>query len=399
MSGHIVVVGSGAAGVAAAETLRTDGFTGTVTLLGAEPGLPYDRPPLSKHVLSGQWDTERTVLYPARHFDDLDITRVHGRAVGLDIDARLVHRQGAAPLAYDGLVIATGVVPRRLPFGDGLAGVHVLRDTSDTLALRAQLQHVGTRLLVIGAGFLGAEAAAVARGLGREVTLVDPLPHPLSPLGPVLGARVAELHRANGVRLRTSTKVVHLHGDGGHVTGATLDDGSAVAADCVLVAIGSRPAVDWLASSGLSLTDGVDCDAYCRAAPDVYAAGDVASWPHPRYGRRMRLEHRMNATEQGTAAARNLLGAEPAAFAPLPSFWSDQYDVKIQAYGDLPPGADVTAVEGTLDADRFVAAYRTGGRTTGVLAWNAARAVRPHHRQLAEEHLPPAASSPARSTS
>ncbi len=373
----IVVVGGGAAGVTAAETLRFERFGGSVFLLGEEQALPYDRPPLSKQVLAGAWDDARIRLREEGHYADLGIDLIQDQACGLDTGRQLVNLAGGRPLPFDGLVIATGVRPRRLPGGHHLAGVHVLRSHPDSTQLRAAFQ-AARRVVIVGAGFLGMEVAAAARGMDLDVTVVDPLAAPMvRQVGPEVGAAVARLHRDHGVRLRTGTGVSELVGEDGRVTAVALEDGSTVPADCVLVAIGAVPATGWLRDSGLPVGDGIECDEYCRAAPAIYAAGDVASWINPRFGYRMRVEHRMNATEQGAAAARNLLRADPEPFSPLPYFWTDQYDVKIQAHGVFPDGCEVTAEEGSFGDDRFVTVYRTGGRITGVIGWNApARVLR-----------------------
>jgi 3-phenylpropionate/trans-cinnamate dioxygenase ferredoxin reductase subunit len=383
----VVIVGGGAAGVAAAETLRQNGHTGLLTMLCGEPELPYDRPPLSKQVLTGAWDPERTRLRAASHYADLGVRLVHGRADALDTGGRTVILTDGYRLPFDGLIIATGVRPRRLPAGHELDGVHVLRGHPDVTALRASFA-TSRRVLIVGAGFLGMEVAAAARALGLDVTVVDPLSQPMiRQVGPLIGAAIAQSHREHGVDLRTDTGVSALLGDtgdgeGGSVTGAALTDGSTVATDCVLVAIGAVPATEWLATSGLALGDGVECDEYCRAAPGIYAAGDVASWINPRYQRRMRVEHRMNATEQGAAAALNLLMGDVAPFAPLPYFWTDQYKVKIQVHGYLPDGCEAAIEEGSVDDGRFVALYRENGLLTAVLGWNAPARVLAYRKLL-----------------
>ncbi|WP_404316142.1 NAD(P)/FAD-dependent oxidoreductase [Prescottella equi] len=372
---RIVVVGASAAGLTAAESLRRDGFEGSVTLIGEEPHLPYDRPPLSKQVLRGDWDLERVHLRSADMLDGIGAEWLLGRrAVGLDIAGREVVLDDGARVGFDGLVIATGVRPRLLPFGHDLAGVHVLRGLDDAVALRDDLDSAES-VVVVGAGFLGAEAAAVARELGRQVTLVDPLSAPMvRQLGSDIGARVARLHVERGVDLRCGTGVVGFTSRQGRVSGVELDDGTVVGADIVLVAIGSVPAVDWLATSGLPLGDGLLCDQYCEAAPGIVGAGDVASWPHPDFGR-LRLEHRMNATEQGTAAARTLLGYRDS-FAPVPYFWTDQYDVKIQAYGRTSGDDDFAVVAGDPDAGRFAGLFGRDGRTSAAISWNMPREAR-----------------------
>ncbi|RSN63944.1 NAD(P)/FAD-dependent oxidoreductase [Actinomadura sp. WAC 06369] len=384
----VVVAGAGAAGVAAAETLRREGYEGPLVLLGDEPAPPYDRPPLSKQVLTGAWEPERTDLRDADHFAGLDVRLVRGRATGLDVGRALVRVEGAPDLPYDGLVIATGLRPRRLPECRDLAGVHVLRDRSDALALRAALRDAlrdGRRAVVVGAGFLGLEVAAAARGMGLEVTVADPLPVPMTrQVGPRVGAAVAALHRDRGVDLRMGAGIEEAVAEDGRVAAVRLSDGTTVRAGVVVVAVGAEPAVGWLRGSGLPLGDGVECDEHCRAAPGIYAAGDVASWLNPRYGRRMRVEHRTNATDQGAAAAHNLLHGDVKPFAPLPYFWSDQYDVKIQAHGVFPEGSDVTIEEGAVEDGRFVALYRSGGALTGVLGWNLPARVMPYRKRLLE---------------
>jgi 3-phenylpropionate/trans-cinnamate dioxygenase ferredoxin reductase component len=373
----ILIVGGGAAGLAAVETLRSEGYAGALTMVCDEPELPYDRPPLSKQVLTGAWDAERTRFREAAHYADLGIRLVRGRAGALDADGRTVYLSDGYPLRFDGLIIATGVRPRRLPGGHDLAGVHVLRDHPDVAALRATFANA-PRVVIVGGGFLGMEVAAAARGLGLDVTVIEPLAQPMiRQVGPVIGAEVARLHREHGVDLRTGIGVTRLEGDGGVVTGVALTDGGVVPADCVLVSIGAVPATDWLRSSGLAIGDGVECDEFCRAAPGIYAAGDVASWVNPRYQRRMRVEHRMNATEQGSAAAVNLLKGDVQPFAPLPYFWSDQYNVKLQVHGQLSDGAEIAIEDGSPADGKFVALFRKDGAPTAVLGWNSpARLIR-----------------------
>ncbi|MFF0623931.1 NAD(P)/FAD-dependent oxidoreductase [Streptomyces sp. NPDC004296] len=397
----IAVVGASAAGITAAETLRRAGWSGPLTLIGDEPHLPYDRPPLSKQLLHGAWEPERLLLRTEEQLAPLDLDlRLGTRATGLDVATRTLTLDGGERLACAGVIIATGVAARTLPAADGLAGVLTLRTLDDALALRDRLSGGARRLVVVGNGVLGCEAAAVARELGHEVALVGREPVPMAAaVGEGIGELLAEEHRARGVRLLTGevaafepatapADAAAAEGTPAQVGGVRLADGSRLPADLVLLAIGSEPAVGWLADPALDTTDGLGCDAYCAAAPGIYAAGDVARWEHPVHGRPLRFEHRMNATEQAMAAARNLLaeltaeapagppegaaeGTEPPErrpFAPVPYFWSDQYGLKLQAYG-LTGGAD--QVETTVldrEARRAVALYGRDGRAVGALA-------------------------------
>ena len=358
---RVVVVGASAAGLAGAEALRRDGSAGTTTLGGEELDAPCDRPPLSKQVLASHCAAEHLALRTADQLTALDLElRLGVRATGLDVGERAVELSTGERLPYDGLLIATGVRPRALP-GDG---AHVLRTVGDALRLRRRLGP-GRRLVVVGAGFLGAESAAVARALGCEVVLLEPARVPLAhAVGEQVGRVLSDAHREHGVDLRTGVAVAAVEPGG-----VRLDDGGRVEADEVLVAIGSVPNTDWLAGSGLDVTDGVVCDEYSQAAPGVYAAGDVARWFNPLFGQTMRIEHRTNAAEQGMAAARNLLHPDARTpFAPVPYFWSDQYGMKIQAHGYLRGHEAVEVVAGDPTQRRFLAAYRTGDRLTGVLA-------------------------------
>ncbi|HEU5149809.1 MAG TPA: FAD-dependent oxidoreductase [Iamia sp.] len=369
--GHVVVVGASLAGLHAARALRRQGYDGTLTVVGDEPHLPYDRPPLSKQVLAGTWAPERTALLTARD-DDLDLTWALGRAAtGLDPRARTVALDDGTDLPYDGVVIATGAAPRRLPGTDGLAGVHVLRSLDDAVALRADLDAGPARVVVVGAGFIGAEVAATARSRRLSVTLVEPLP---VPLGRVLGGEVAEtvaaVHRDEGVDLRLGVGVEAVEG-GDRVERVRLADGTTIACDVVVVGIGVTPNTGWLEASGLPLADGVVADATCRVGPGIVAAGDVARWPHPTYGEDLRVEHWDHAIAQGGHAAETLLagdGARP--FAPVPWFWSDQYDRKIMLAGRPAAAEEVRVVDGSLAERRFVALYRRGDQVVAALGMN-----------------------------
>ncbi|MFD1543459.1 NAD(P)/FAD-dependent oxidoreductase [Nonomuraea guangzhouensis] len=372
----VLVVGASAAGLATAEALRRKGYPGGLTILGAEPHLPYDRPPLSKQVLSGAWDPERTQLRPQTALSALDAEFILGDpAVGLDAAGRTVHTASGRALRADAVVVATGLRPRRLAGQAELAGVHTLRTLDDALALRAELL-ASSRLVVVGEGVLGAEIAATAHGLGLEVTMAGPLAAPLAgQVGPWVSGMLAELHTERGVRLRLGAGVSGLTGDQGRVTGVRLVTGEVLPADVVVVAIGSDPATEWLAGSGLRVDNGLVCDSRCRAADGIYAVGDVARWHHDKLGGLLRLENRTNATEQAMTVASNVLGDDQP-YCPVPYFWTDQFDAKLQVHGVLPVDAEVTVVEGDPANRRFVALYRRDGRVTGVLGWNMPKQTR-----------------------
>jgi NADPH-dependent 2,4-dienoyl-CoA reductase/sulfur reductase-like enzyme len=364
---RIVVVGASLAGLRAVETLRAEGYEGRLTLIGAEPHLPYDRPPLSKEILRAEWDIDRLELRRGPYEDlELDL-RLGARADGVDVERRVVRTDDGAGLEYDRLLIATGAAARRIPALEGLEGVHYLRTRDDALAIRRDLA-ARPRVLVVGGGFIGAEVAASCRGLGLEVTLVEPLEAPLvRGIGAELGAVAAALHADHGVDVRCGVAVEGLQGES-RVSAARLSDGSVVSADVVVIGVGALPVTDWLAGSGLRVDDGVVCDRFCRSsAPDVYAAGDVARWFDVRLGESVRLEHWDNAVGQGVYAARRMLGRIDEPYSPVPSFWSDQYDVKIQAAGLVRPGDEMRIVRGSAEARKLVALFGRGGRLAAVV--------------------------------
>jgi NADPH-dependent 2,4-dienoyl-CoA reductase/sulfur reductase-like enzyme len=381
----VAIVGTSLAGLRAAETFRREGFDGRIVAIGAEAHLPYDRPPLSKEFLRGDWEPEQLVLRK-QGVDDLDLDwRLDARAVALDAGAREVELHDGERVAFDGLVIATGATPRRLANQPNLAGLFTLRTLDDALALR-ELLDARPKVVVIGAGFIGSEIAATCRARHLEVTVLEMLPQPMvRGLGPELGAVLAAIHRDNGVDLRTGVQVDTIEDDGaGQVRGVRLGDGSVVAADVVVVGIGVVPETSWLEGSGLTIDDGVVCDQACTAAPGIVAAGDVARWPNPLFdGERMRLEHWTNATEQGVHAARRLLGHDEP-FAPVPFVWSDQYDRKIQTVGVVSPDAEVHVAHGTLEERQFVALFGRRGRLLGALGFNRPRFVMQYRRIIAE---------------
>jgi NADPH-dependent 2,4-dienoyl-CoA reductase/sulfur reductase-like enzyme len=339
-------------------------------------------------VLDGSWEPDRTQLRAEDQLDALGAEWRLGTPVeGLDLERRRIRMSGGDELPFDRLVVATGVVPCRLPFGHELAGVHALRTLEDAAALRADLLRGGP-LVVVGAGPLGCEVAATARKMGLEVALLDLLELPMLPhVGREVAQRIAALHERRGIRLHLGVKVVALHGEAGRVAAVELADGRRLDASTALIAIGCVPATAWLRGSGVPLGNGVRCDETCRAAEHVYAAGDVAEWFNPRFSRRMRVEHRMNANEQGTVVAANLLGAA-VVFEPVPHFWSDQYDVKLQAHGFLAPDATVTVEPHGADEAKFAAVYHRNGVVEGVLGWNIPRELRSYRTAIGSAMQP-----------
>lgn len=389
---RIVVVGASLAGLRAAETLRGEGFAGTIELVGDEPHPPYDRPPLSKQVLQGEWDAERVAL-PAARNDALELTwRLGVRAVGLDLAGRTVALDDGSDVAFDGLVLACGAAARRLPGTEGLDGVLALRTLDDALALQARLDAGASHVTVVGAGFIGAEVAASCRTRGIEVAMVEPLPAPLARvLGAEMGQVVADVHREHGVDLRTGVGVasVEASSEGARPLVVTLADGEQIATDAVVVGIGVIPSTVWLEGSGLTLDDGIVCDATTLAAPGVVACGDVARWPNARYGdEAMRVEHWEHALDMGAHAARRLLAdlaGEPGEpFAPVPFFWSDQYDRKIQLAGRVRPTDEIAVVAGSTDDRRFCALYGRDGQVVGALGMNMPAKVIRYRTQIAD---------------
>ena len=366
----IVIIGGGLAAARTAEQLRKSEYGGPVTIVSDEVHLPYDRPPLSKDVLHDHLKGfEDVALKPAEFYVENDITlRLGSAAQSVDTAAQTLTLADGTSLSYDELVIATGLVPKRIPSIPDLAGVWVLRSLDEALALR---HHAGSarRAVIIGAGFIGCEVAASLRKIGVEVMLVEPQPAPLaSVLGEQVGQLVARLHRTEGVDVRTGTGVSEVRGNGGHVSAVALSDGTVVDADLVVIGIGSRPATDWLAGSGVDLADkdhGVLCDEVGRtSAPHVWALGDVAAW-RDATGHQVRVEHWSNVADQARVVVPSMLGLEPPTVVVVPYFWSDQYDVKIQCLGE-PEAQDVVHIVED-DGRKFLAYYERDGVLVGVV--------------------------------
>ncbi|WP_331771322.1 FAD-dependent oxidoreductase (plasmid) [Embleya sp. NBC_00888] len=371
----VVVVGASMGGLRAAEQLRAAGWTGGITVVGDEPHMPYNRPPLSKDALAGGVSHAALAFRPRASCADVD-WRLGRAAVAADLTTRRIRLADGEWLSYAGLVVATGLRPRRLTCPGPRGGRYVVRTLDDARHLRAALGP-GRRVVVVGAGFIGCEVAATARSLGAEVTVVGPEAEPMyRPLGAELGAALRRRHLARGVRFELGRTVRESIGDR-YVTGVLLDDGRELPADVVVEAVGSIPNTEWLAGNGLDLDDGVRCDALLRveSRPDVVAVGDVARFVNPRYDDvPRRVEHWSMPTDSAKRAARTLAAhlagtdCDPTPFAPLPSFWSDQYDERLQSYGAPGlAGTDVRLLEGDWDGDCAVG-YHRDDALVGVVA-------------------------------
>ncbi|MGW2764351.1 NAD(P)/FAD-dependent oxidoreductase [Streptomyces sp. NPDC001275] len=384
--GRIVIVGASLAGLRAAETLRAEGFAGSLTMIGDEPYEPYDRPPLSKAVLLGMASPDHTEL-PRRR--DIDATwRLGVAAAGLDMATKRVRLADGEEVPYDRLLIATGVHARPWPKEDEaqLDGVFVLRTRDDAVRLHRRMKGPPRRVLVIGAGFTGSEIASACRDQGIAVTVAERAGAPLvGALGGVIGAVAAELHRENGVDLRTGVMVTGLEGDAtGRVRAAHLSDSSVVETDVVVVSLGATRNTDWLVGSGLGAGPrGIACDAGCRAfdfrgivTDDIYVAGDVARSPHPLFGYQfLSLEHWGNAVAQAEVAAHNMISAS-ADRRPhmwVPAFWSSQFGVNIKSVGVPSMGEEVMITQGSLTERRFVGVYGYQGRVIAAVSFDNTR--------------------------
>jgi 3-phenylpropionate/trans-cinnamate dioxygenase ferredoxin reductase subunit len=374
MTGAVVIVGAGQAGFQVAASLRQRGHGGPVTLIGDEPGLPYQRPPLSKDVLAGAAAPETTALRPRAFFDKHAIAlRCGEQVVGVDRERRAVTLRSGEVMAYDQLVLATGARPRplRLP-GAGLDGVLALRTLADALAIRDRLT-AGTRVVVVGAGFIGLEVAAGARRRGAEVTVLELAPRVMGrALSAPSAAQLTGRHEQAGVSIRTGVAVERVADDGcGRVAGVVLTSGERLAADLVVVGVGVTPATEVAEQAGLSVGDGVLVDAGLRTEdPHIWAVGDCCRFPLPT-GRTVRLESVQNATDQARAVAA-AIGGEPAAYAAVPWFWTDQHDARLQIAG-LLDGHDRTVLRGDPAGDGHSVFCFAGERLVAVESINRPR--------------------------
>ncbi|WP_020659370.1 NAD(P)/FAD-dependent oxidoreductase [Amycolatopsis benzoatilytica] len=380
----VAIVGASLAGARAAQELRTQGFDGRVVLIGEEPHLPYDRPPLSKAFLAGRATRESLDLLDADELESVEL-RLGTRAERLDASTGSVLLSDG-PLAADAVVLATGGRARTLPGTDSVAGVHVLRTVDDAIALRAELVP-GARVVIAGGGFIGAEVASTCAGLGLEVTVLEALPTPLTRvLGPQLGSICARLHERHGVSLRCGASVAALATTAGRVTGVTLADGEHLPADLVVAGIGTVPAVEWLAGSGLEVANGVrTCAGLVTSRPNIVAVGDVASFGPAG----TRHEHWTNASEQAPVAVANLLaGRVVREYEASGYVWSDQYSGTLQLAGHPRADDELTFEEGGPDDESFVAAYRRAGRIVAVFGFNHPRGFGRLRRQALRRAVP-----------
>ncbi len=384
MSGPVVIIGAGQTAAQAVTTLRGKGFDGPIVLLGDEPHPPYQRPPLSKAFLSGEMTADRLELKGTHFYEQHNVDlRLGTRVVRLDPRERKVELSGGVSVAYDSVLIATGARARRIPIpGADLQGVHFIRGIDDAGRLRDALQP-GARLVIIGGGYIGLEVAAKARQLGAAVTVVESQQRVLArcvatPMSEFLTAQ----HRAEGVEILTGAGVEAIEG-GISAEAVRLADGRRLDADAVLIAVGAVPNQELAAEAGIAATNGIPVDAATRtAAPGIYAAGDVALFPSARYAQLVRLESVQNAIDQAKAAAASMLG-EPTHYDPVPWFWSDQYDLKLQIAG-LSTGHDRTELDGSPQERRFSLRYFRDGRLIAVDSINDPRSHMLARRALAE---------------
>ncbi len=387
MHNSITIVGASLAGVRAAEALRSEGFEGVIKLIGDEAHVPYDRPPLSKSFLEGAMTSERLSLLTKEKITELELQiRTGSKASKLDIDSQTFEIEGEVE-GFDALVIATGARARKLPNTEKIKGIYTLRSLDDSIEIRDSFKSGNPKVVVVGGGFIGCEVAATASAFGIEVTIVESQDVPLSHvLGEEAGRVISKLHADNGVQLKCGVEVQEFKGEN-QVEGVLLKDGTLLEADVVIVGIGATPNTEWLEDSGLTIENGVCCDQTCLAAPNIVAAGDVARWDHRGYGKSIRLEHWDNAAEQGKHAALRLLQTDSEAlpYAPIPWFWSDQFDRKIQLAGISSPGDDFEVIVDSPEEGRYTAIYGNEGRLKAVLGINRPRHVMQFKSLMEEE--------------
>ena len=384
MTDHVVVVGAALAGLRTVEALRREGYTGRISVIGAEPELPYDRPPLSKQFLVDGWDEEKLAL-SRDGVEGLEAEWHLGRrATRLDGERRAIDLDDGSTVEADAIVLATGTRARRLPFGQDLEGVLELRTLEDARRLRAALD-AGGHVVIVGAGFIGMEVAASCRQRGLEVAVVEPLPAPLiRGLGPVLGERVADRHRKEGVVFHLGVGVEGFDGEG-RVSGVRLSNGETLPADLVVVGVGAVPETDWLEGAGLEIDNGVLCDATGATNREgIYALGDCARWENARYPERPRFEHWTSAVEQSDVVAARIVHGKADPFEPIPYVWTDQFDLRIAIAGEIREGDEMHVCHGTIEEDRFLALFGRDGRLTAAVGFKRPRQLLACRRKMAE---------------
>jgi 3-phenylpropionate/trans-cinnamate dioxygenase ferredoxin reductase subunit len=352
-----IIVGGGLAGAIAAQTLREEGFDGSITLLGQEPNAPYERPPLSKDYLQGKADRDSIFVHAEPWYAEHEVDLSLGAAVtSLDPAARTVTTDTGAQLHYDKLLLATGSKPRRLEVpGADLDGVHYLRNVEDSERIKIEFARA-ERVVIIGAGWIGLETAAAARAAGLDVTLLVSGDMPLQRvLGPEVAPIFDDLHRSHGVDLRYRTTATELTGRNGAVTGLILSDGSTIDADMIIIGIGAVPRTELAAAAGLKIDNGIVVDEHLRTSdPDIFAAGDIAQTYNPRLGRHIRVEHWANARRQGAIAAKAMLGQDAIDLRPS-YFYTDQYDLGMEYTGDIgPAGYDRVVFRRYADSSQVI---------------------------------------------
>jgi NADPH-dependent 2,4-dienoyl-CoA reductase/sulfur reductase-like enzyme len=380
LDNRVLIIGASAAGASTAVQLRKNGYQGEVILAGDESHLPYDRPPLSKQMLVAGWDQTQLALFEPTLYDELGITlRLGLRATSLDVPSSTVTFDDGSIIKFEDLVISTGVDAVRLHAAEGIRGVQYLRTIEDSTAFRDRLGEPG-RLVVVGAGFIGLEAAAAAVKVGWKVTVIEAAATPLAlKVGDYVGEHVRRIHEARGVEFRTGTIASEFQAENGCLTGVVLEGGELLPADVALIGVGTRPNTAWLDGSGLEAHRGVVTDSYLRAAPHIYAAGDVASIPSPRTGIHARIEHRTAAADQALTVARNILG-ENIEHQEYPFFWSDQFEFKLQMLGSMKPDALLDVV--IEEEHRLVVVFHTDGQIDAVFGCNAPKQLVPLRRAL-----------------
>ena len=374
----VVIVGAGLAGHSAAEALRREGFNGRIVIFGEESELPYDRPPLSKEFLKGEWKEERLYYRPASSYREQRIElRLNTRVEGLDTEKQLISIAGAEPVHYDHLVLALGGYPRRLTIpGANLAEIHYLRTLKDSIEI-SKLIHPGAHVVVVGAGFIGCEVAAALRSRDVEVTVLEPLHLPMGQaFGPEIGEFYAAEHRSHGVKLQLEEGVKEFVGRD-RVEAVISTKGHTYHCTGVVVGIGIAPRTELVEKTPIALDNGILVDEYCRTSvSNVYAVGDVANWWHPVLGRRLRIEHWDHACNQAVTAVRNILGQKEI-YRPVPYVWTDQYDLHLQVHGRVPKeeGAQI-AMRGSYKERSFTIFYLLDRRVVASVSVNRPRDAR-----------------------